>query len=195
MPVVPSRRARASSLRHRCDRPVPVRPGRGRPRPDPDHARARQAQGDRQGHPPAGVAARGLARAVRRAQRRAGPRPHVRRRDRGPGRDMRGSRFATASRARPPPGTWPSLPIARSRNVTRRGSCTRCCGGPTSCSTQGWRRAASRAGTRCICADELGQRPEVDRCVECDRMLEPDERFRWVRRWVASCAIDARAAG
>jgi DNA repair protein RecO (recombination protein O) len=29
-------------------------------------------------------------------------------------------------------------------------------------------------------ADELGQRPEVDRCVECDRMLEPDERFRWV---------------
>ena len=29
-------------------------------------------------------------------------------------------------------------------------------------------------------ADELGQRPEVDRCVECDRMLEPGERFRWV---------------
>lgn len=29
-------------------------------------------------------------------------------------------------------------------------------------------------------ADELGVRPEVDRCVECDRMLEPDEQFRWV---------------
>ena len=28
--------------------------------------------------------------------------------------------------------------------------------------------------------DELGQRPEVDRCVECDRVLESDERFRWV---------------
>jgi DNA repair protein RecO (recombination protein O) len=28
--------------------------------------------------------------------------------------------------------------------------------------------------------DELGQRPEVDRCVECDRMLEAEERFRWV---------------
>jgi DNA repair protein RecO (recombination protein O) len=28
--------------------------------------------------------------------------------------------------------------------------------------------------------DELGQRPEVDRCVECDRMLESGERFRWV---------------
>ncbi len=28
--------------------------------------------------------------------------------------------------------------------------------------------------------DELGQRPEVDRCVECDRMLESSERFRWV---------------
>ena len=29
-------------------------------------------------------------------------------------------------------------------------------------------------------ADELGQLPEVDRCVECDRMLEADEAFRWV---------------
>lgn len=29
-------------------------------------------------------------------------------------------------------------------------------------------------------ADELGVRPEVDRCVECDRMLEPTEAFRWV---------------
>jgi DNA repair protein RecO (recombination protein O) len=29
-------------------------------------------------------------------------------------------------------------------------------------------------------ADELGVRPEVDRCVECDRVLEADEEFRWV---------------
>lgn len=29
-------------------------------------------------------------------------------------------------------------------------------------------------------ADELGVRPEVDRCVECDRMLESGEAFRWV---------------
>jgi len=29
-------------------------------------------------------------------------------------------------------------------------------------------------------ADEMGVRPEVDRCVECDRMLEPDEQFSWV---------------
>ena len=28
--------------------------------------------------------------------------------------------------------------------------------------------------------DELGVRPEVDRCVECDRMLDADARFRWV---------------
>jgi DNA repair protein RecO (recombination protein O) len=28
--------------------------------------------------------------------------------------------------------------------------------------------------------DELGVRPEVDRCVECDRILEADGRFRWV---------------
>src|SRR4029079_7996671 len=27
-------------------------------------------------------------------------------------------------------------------------------------------------------ADELGVRPEVDRCVECDRVLEADGRFR-----------------
>jgi DNA repair protein RecO (recombination protein O) len=29
-------------------------------------------------------------------------------------------------------------------------------------------------------ADELGVRPEVDRCVECDRVLEAAGRFRWV---------------
>jgi len=28
--------------------------------------------------------------------------------------------------------------------------------------------------------DELGVRPEVDRCVECDRVLEAEDRFRWV---------------
>jgi DNA repair protein RecO (recombination protein O) len=28
-------------------------------------------------------------------------------------------------------------------------------------------------------ADELGVRPEVDRCAECDRMLGADERYRW----------------
>lgn len=29
-------------------------------------------------------------------------------------------------------------------------------------------------------ADELGVRPEVDRCVECDRLIEPAESIRWV---------------
>jgi DNA repair protein RecO (recombination protein O) len=29
-------------------------------------------------------------------------------------------------------------------------------------------------------ADELGVRPELERCVECDRLLEPDDQFRWV---------------
>jgi DNA repair protein RecO (recombination protein O) len=29
-------------------------------------------------------------------------------------------------------------------------------------------------------ADELGVRPEVDRCVECGRLLEAAERYRWV---------------
>ena len=35
-------------------------------------------------------------------------------------------------------------------------------------------------------ADELGVRPEVDRCAECDRMLESTERYRW---WPASGGI------
>jgi len=29
-------------------------------------------------------------------------------------------------------------------------------------------------------ADALGMRPEVERCVECDRVLEPAEGYRWV---------------
>src|ERR687895_2260661 len=29
-------------------------------------------------------------------------------------------------------------------------------------------------------ADALGMRPEVERCVECDRVLEADDAFRWV---------------
>ena len=37
--------------------------------------------------------------------------------------------------------------------------------------------------------DELGQRPEVDRCVECDRVLDADERFRWGRRSAASTCL------
>jgi DNA repair protein RecO (recombination protein O) len=35
-------------------------------------------------------------------------------------------------------------------------------------------------------ADELGVRPEVDRCAECDRMLGADERYRW---WPASGGV------
>ena len=29
-------------------------------------------------------------------------------------------------------------------------------------------------------SDELGVRPELERCVECDRILEPDDTFRWI---------------
>ena len=29
-------------------------------------------------------------------------------------------------------------------------------------------------------ADDLGVRPEVDRCVECGRLVEADERYRWM---------------
>jgi DNA repair protein RecO (recombination protein O) len=30
--------------------------------------------------------------------------------------------------------------------------------------------------------DEMGVRPEVDRCVECDRLLEPGDEVRWIPR-------------
>ena len=62
------------------------------------------------------------------------------------------------------------------RRTAVRAAATR----PTSCSTRAWRPVGSRAGTRCTCSTSWASRPEVDRCVECDRMLESDERFRWV---------------
>ena len=43
-----------------------------------------------------------------------------------------------------------------------------------------WRPAGSRAGTRCTWPTSWASRPEVDRCVECDRVLEASEDFRWV---------------
>ena len=42
-------------------------------------------------------------------------------------------------------------------------------------------------------ADELGVRPEVDRCAECDRMLEATSGTAGGRRPAASCASAARA--
>ena len=62
--------AHPAPLHDRCDRPVAVRSRRGRPRPDPHHPDRRQAQGDRQGHPAADLAAGRQPRAVRRADRR-----------------------------------------------------------------------------------------------------------------------------
>ena len=172
--------AHPAPLHDRRHRPVPVRPRRGGPGPDAHHADRRQAQGDRQGRPPADVAARRQPRAVRRADRRPGPRPDLRRRHRGERRARLAASCATRSSAPRRRGTSPSWPTARSRSATRPSRCTRSCGGPTSCSTPGWRPAASRAGTRCTCSTSSASRPEVDRCVECDRVLESDERFRWV---------------
>ena len=41
-------------------------------------------------------------------------------------------------------------------------------------------------------ADALGMRPEVERCVECDRVLEPDGASAGCRRWAASSASAPR---
>ena len=42
-------------------------------------------------------------------------------------------------------------------------------------------------------ADALGVRPEVERCVECDRVLEEGERSAGCPRWAACCASATRA--
>ena len=139
----------------------------------------RQAQGHRQGRPPPDLAARRQPRAVRRAQPRAGARPHVRRRHPG----QRRPRLAPPARL---------ARVGGHRLVSRRARRPLARGAPR-------RRAALRAPARAYelldagmapgrvarwyemhLLDELGQRPEVDRCVECDRVLEADERFRWV---------------
>ena len=139
----------------------------------------RQAQGDRQGDPPADVAARRQPRAVRGADRGAGPRPDVRRRHPGPRR----SRLAGPARlARIAATAWYLAELA-DRSLEERHAAE-----PLYVLL---RRAyelldAGMAPGRVArwyemhLLDELGQRPEVDRCVECDRVLEADERFRWV---------------
>ena len=126
------------------------------------------------------LAARRQPRAVRRADRGARPRPDVRRRHPG----QRRARLARPAR------------LARER---RHGVVPRRAGGPLARGAPR-RRAALRAAASARyelldagmapgrvarwyemhLADELGVRPEVDRCVECDRVLEADERFRWV---------------
>ena len=58
-------RADPAPIHDRCDRPVALRLRRGRPDPDADHADLRQAQGDRQGDPPADLPDRRQPRAVR----------------------------------------------------------------------------------------------------------------------------------
>ena len=172
--------ARPAPLHHRRHRPVPFRPGRGRPRPDPHHARQRQAQGDRQGRPPADVAPRRQPRAVRRADRRARPRPDVRRRHPGQRRACLAEPARFASRAPRPPGTSPSSPTARSRSATRPSRCTRSCGAPTSCSTPGWRRAGSRAGTRCTCSTSSASAPRSTAASSATACSSRASAFRWV---------------
>jgi len=115
-----------------------------------------------------------------RVARGAGPRPYLRRGHAGPGQ----SRLAAPARQSRVgghrPGISPSSRTARWRSGTRPRLCTRCCAAPTSCSTRAWTPAESPRWYEMHLADELGVRPELDRCVECDRTLEADERFRWV---------------
>ena len=143
---------------------------------------------------PTGGKLKAIAKGVRRPTSRLGRQPRaVRRADRrrwpaaGPSTSSPrsasgtpGSTCATRSNRRRRPGTSPSSPTARSRSATPPSRCTRCCGAPTSCSTRGWRPGRVARWYEMHLLDELGQRPEVDRCVECDRVLEADERFRWV---------------
>ena len=173
--VLPSGRARAAPLRHRCHRPVPLRPGRGRSRPDADHpgASASSRRSPRAIRRPTQPPRR-QPRAVRGAEHRARPRPHVRRRHGGPRRATPGSGCATASRAPRPPGTSPSSPTAASRSATRREPLYALLRRAYELLDAGMAPGRVARWYEMHLADELGQRPEVDRCVECDRMLEAD---------------------
>jgi len=75
----------------------------------------------------------------------------------------------------------------RWRSVTRPRVCTCSFAVPTSCWTRNG-RGPGRPLVRDASGGRVGVRPEVDRCVECDRMLEADEQFAGYRRSVVSCA-------
>ena len=173
-------RADPAPIFDRCDRPVALRLRRGGPDPDAHHARRRQDQGDRQGHPPPEVADRRQPRAVRRAQRPARPRPDVRRRHPGQRRPRLAAPARQPRESRRRPGTSPSSPTGRLEERHAAEPVYALLKRAYELLDAGMAPGRVARWYEMHLADELGVRPEVDRCVECDRVLEVDGRFRWV---------------
>ena len=190
--------AHPAPLHDRRHRPVALRSRRGRPRPDAHHARHRQAQGDRQGGPPADVAPRRQPRAVRRADRGARAWPDVRRRHPGQRRARlaqparfaraRGDRLVPRRAGRPLARGAPRrraavhAPAPRLRAARRRDGA----------------RAASRAGTRCTCSTSSASGPRWTAASSATGCSRPTSASAGSRRSAASCASavpDRRTTG
>ena len=93
---------------------------------------------------------------------------------------MPGSTCATTSRARRPPGTWPSSPTGSLEERHAAEPLYALLRRAYELLDAGMAPGRVARWFEMHLLDELGVRPEVDRCVECDRVLESDERFRWV---------------
>ena len=89
---------------------------------------------------------------------------------------------------RPPRGTSPSWPTGRSRSATPPSRSTRSCDGPTSCSTPGWRRAASPAGTRCTCSTSSASDPRSTAASSAIASSRRTSASAGSRRSAGSCA-------
>ena len=180
------RDAHPAPLHDRGHRPLPLRPGRGGPRPDAHHADRRQAQGDRQGRPPADVAARWQPGAVRRTDGRPGPRPDVRCRDRGPRRArlaeparlarIGGDRLVPRRAGRPLARGAPRVRAAV-RAAQARLRAARCRDGA---------RVASRAGTRCTCSTSSASGPRWTAASNATASSSPTSASAGSRRSAAS---------
>ena len=171
--------AGAACLLHRGDRPFPLRAGRGRPRPDAADAARRQAQGDRQGRAPANEQDRRRGRAIRRAAPGHGSRPHVRC---DHSASVGHAWLSLRERLESTATAWYLAELAE-RAVEERAFAY-----PVYALLRrayqllddGMAPGRVARWFEFGLADALGMRPEVERCVECDRVLDADDEFRWV---------------
>ena len=179
--MVRSGRARPTPLRDGRHRPLPLRLRRGGPDPHAPDARAGQDQGDREGDPPAHEPHRRVARAARRA---APPARAGRTFDVVTQVTMQHAWLGLRDRLEVTATAWYCGELL-DRSLEERHAAE-----PLYLLL---RRAyelldAGMAPGRVarwfemrLC-DELGVRPEVDRCVECDRLLEAGDEVRWIPR-------------
>ena len=141
----------------------------------------RQAQGHRQGRPPADLSGLGGSlEPFAETNCRARPCFTFDVVTQPPASGMPGSnpsRFAGVRGDRP--ATWPSWPTARSRSATSPSLSTRCSAGRTSCSDAGTAPGRVARWYEMHLLDELGTAAGGRPLRSRDRVLEAEERFRW----------------